>query len=96
MDTTNEFTFKEDALYIIDLLKLCIEKKGFNENVRKEINLFFETDYEDCDPQIEKEIASVYMLFLAKTNFKNVETLENKQHLQKLIEKLKLIEENLI
>lgn len=92
---SNSNPFKEDALYVIDLLKLCIEKKAFNESVRKEINQFYDTDYEHEDLQISKEIASVYMAFLGKTDFKNLEKYENEQHFKRLIDELDFIEKKL-
>ncbi|MFD1883906.1 hypothetical protein [Paenibacillus wenxiniae] len=92
---SNSYTFEEDAFYIIGLLKICIEKKEWNESVRIEINQFYETDYEDENPQISKEIASVYMAFLGKTDFKNIESVANEQHLQKLMWELELIENKL-
>ncbi|WP_411342702.1 hypothetical protein ACE3MZ_13635 [Paenibacillus sp. WLX1005] len=87
--------FKEDSLYIVDLLKLCIEKKGFNESIRTEINKFYETNYEDEDPQISEEIASVYMAFLGKTDFKNLDSDASKKHLKLLLSELEHIEEKI-
>ncbi|MEK8212486.1 MULTISPECIES: hypothetical protein [unclassified Paenibacillus] len=71
--------FKEEALFIIDSLNICIENFGFSERLRKEIDTFFEQDHTQQEEEIEKKIASIYMTFLGKTNFKNKNAATNKE-----------------
>lgn len=85
--------FGEDALYVVDLLRLCIEKRGFNEEVRLEIDRFYETSYESKDRAIVKNISSVYMAFLGKTDFKNIDSEKNDKLLKGLLQDLDEIEE---
>ncbi|QUL56311.1 hypothetical protein KDC22_07340 [Paenibacillus tritici] len=71
--------FKEDALFIVDSLEICIDKFGFSEELREEINAFSEQNHSKQEEEIEKKIASIYMEFLGKTNFKNKNAATNKE-----------------
>lgn len=72
-----ENDFKEDALFIIDSLQICIDSFGFSESLRKEIDIFFEQKHSIHEEEIEEKIASIYMAFLGKTDFKNKESTSN-------------------
>lgn len=66
--------FQSESLSIVDLLRYCIENKGFNEKIRLEIDDFYGISYPDQHEEIKKEISSVYMAFLGKTDFKNIDS----------------------
>lgn len=86
----NDFT--EDALFIIDSLDICIENFGFSETLRKEVDAFFEQEHSIQEEEIGKKIASIYMAFLGKTDFKNKESTSNKElfsHLKKEINEVR-------
>lgn len=87
--------FGEDALYVVDLLRLCIEKRGFNEKIRLEIDDFYGISYPKQNEKIKKEIASVYMAFLGKTDFKNIDSEKNDKLLKGLLQDLDEIEETI-
>lgn len=85
--------FSEDALYVVDLLRYCIENRGFNEKIRFEIDDFYGISYLEQNEEIKKEIASVYMAFLGKTDFKNIDSEKNDKLLKGLLQDLDEIEE---
>lgn len=79
-----ENDFKEDALFIIDSLQICIDNFGFSESLRKEIDIFFEQEHSIHEEDISGKIAGIYMAFLGKTDFKNKESTSNKELLSQL------------
>lgn len=85
--------FQSESLYIVDLLRYCIENKGFNEKIRLEIDDFYGISYPKQNEKIKKEIASVYMAFLGKTDFKNIDSEKNDKLLKGLLQDLDEIEE---
>jgi hypothetical protein len=84
--------FNQEALYIIELLRICMNQFGLPENIRTRINEFFEEDHSESQKHIIKGISSVYMAFLGKTNFGDKEDAKNKELFEKLSFELSLIE----
>lgn len=79
-----ENDFKDEALFIIDSLQICIDNFGFSESLRKEIDIFFEQEHSIHEEDISSKIAGIYMAFLGKTDFKNKESTSNKELLSQL------------
>ncbi|WP_214607689.1 hypothetical protein, partial [Mycobacterium tuberculosis] len=71
MGSRNEF--KEDAEYVVDVLEASIEKKGLPKSEIERLDKFFENDYQDKEKDIQMKLISIYMAFLGKTDFKNIE-----------------------
>lgn len=79
-----ENDFRDEALFIIDSLQICIDNFGFSESLRKEIDIFFEQEHSIHEEDISGKIAGIYMAFLGKTDFKNKESTSNKELLSQL------------
>ncbi|WP_438497571.1 hypothetical protein [Paenibacillus sp. IHBB 3054] len=88
--------FKEEVLFIIDSLNSCINNFGFSERLRKEIDAFFERDHTKQEEETEKKIASIYMAFLGKTNFKIQNTATNKELFNQLKKEMDEVRTSLI
>ncbi|MGO4548428.1 hypothetical protein AB4Z29_26925 [Paenibacillus sp. 2TAB23] len=89
--------FYNNALDCTDLLSIGMEYFGFNDRARKTMDSFFDYEYQQCEieQRIKKKLASAYMAFLGKTNFRDRSDINNKVLFDKLSGELAEIKEEL-
>lgn len=91
MDNKKNHDFRQDALNVLETLDICIENFGFPEAARLEMNEFFDTKHKENTKEIKKRIASVYMAFLGKTNFRDKNDPKNKDLFEGLLREIEEI-----
>lgn len=95
MGSNQKPSFQQEALEVLEVLEICIENFGFSESSRLELDEFFESKHNEEDKTIKKNIASMYMAFLGKTNFKDRNDPKNKELFGKLLTEVNEIKEQL-
>lgn len=90
-------SFYNDAIECVDLLSLGIEYFGFNDRARKTMDSFFDYEYQqgEIEQKIKGKLASAYMAFLGKTNFRDKSDVNNKVLFETLSGELAEIKEEL-
>lgn len=85
----NESNFVYEATYVVEVLEASIENKGFPKSEIVRIDNFFDMDlFREEENRIQEKLMSVYMAFLGKTNFKNIDSDENNKLFKQLIMEL--------